>query len=111
MYNFKDIVLVDFPFSDISSSKKRPALVLLDMKDSDVLVARITTKSYNSAFDIEIFEWQIGGLLAPSFIRLHKIFTLNEKLINRKIGELQFSDGKKVNNVLTRLLSEIIVEK
>ncbi|OGW09410.1 MAG: hypothetical protein A2W75_08255 [Nitrospinae bacterium RIFCSPLOWO2_12_39_15] len=53
-YNFGDIVLIGFPHSDLQNISKRPALVLYDSGDQDVLVARITTQEYNSEADYKI---------------------------------------------------------
>jgi len=71
-YDFGDIVLIGFPLTDMQGVFKRPALVLYDAGDLDVLVARITTQKYSSEADYKIIEWKKGGLLAESFIRLGK---------------------------------------
>ena len=88
MYKFGDIVLLEFPFTSGLGSKKRPALVIIDAKDGDVVVARITSRIVNTNFDVIINDWRVAGLLTPSIVRLHKIATLELTLINRKIGEL-----------------------
>ena len=88
MYKFGDIVLLEFPFTSGLGSKKRPALVIIDANDGDVVVARITSKIANTDFDVIINDWRAAGLLTPSIVRLHKIATLELTLINRKIGEL-----------------------
>ena len=50
-YNFGDIVLIGFPHTDLQGISKRPAIVLYDSGDQDVLVARITTQEYTTETD------------------------------------------------------------
>ena len=50
-YNFGDIVLIGFPHTDLQGISKRPAIVLYDSGDQDVLVARITTQEYTAETD------------------------------------------------------------
>ena len=76
-----DLVLLAFPFSSGAGFKQRPALVILDSSDEDVLVARVTTQPYDSTFDVTIQGWRTAGLLAPSVARLHKIATIDNSLV------------------------------
>ena len=66
MTNFQvgDLVLVEFPFTVSGPGKPRPALVILDTGDADVLVARVTTQAQTTAWDVLISGWQQAGLLA-----------------------------------------------
>jgi len=83
---FGDIILLKFPFTDGKQFKKRPALILQDTKDGDVIVCRITSKLYYSKFDFEVKNWKACGLKLPSVVRLHKIASLDKNLVNQKIG-------------------------
>jgi mRNA interferase MazF len=65
-YQAGELLLVDFPLTTTGTGKPRPALVVLDSGDADVLLARVTTQSHNSPFDVPILAWQQAGLLAPS---------------------------------------------
>jgi mRNA interferase MazF len=67
-YNFGDIVLIGFPHTDLQGISKRPAIVLYDSGDQDVLLARITTQEYLTETDHKIPDWQESGLLAESYI-------------------------------------------
>ena len=53
-YNLGDIVLIGFPHTDLQGISKRPAIVLYDSGDQDVLVARITTQEYRSEVDYKV---------------------------------------------------------
>src|SRR5688572_29656075 len=79
-----DLVLVDFAFTSSGSGKPRPALVILDSGDADLLLARVTTQSYNTLYDVAITQWKQAGLLAPSVVRLHKLATLAKSRIQKR---------------------------
>jgi mRNA interferase MazF len=87
-YQPGDLVLVEFPFTG-SGTKLRPALVVLDSGDADVLMARVTTQHQATPYDIQVTDWRQAGLLAPSFIRLHKLATLSKARIQRRLGALE----------------------
>jgi len=57
-YNFGDILLIGFPHTDLQGISKRPAIVLHDSGDQDVLLARITTQEYTTETDYRILDWQ-----------------------------------------------------
>lgn len=90
------VVLIKFPFTDGSGAKKRPALVLMDSDDDDLLLARITTQSSSSPCDCELKDWPKAGLKAPSFVRLHKLATLEKKLVEKEFGILTAADWRRV---------------
>ena len=79
-YNFGDIVLLKFPFTDGITFKKRPAIIIKDTKDGDVVVARITSQLINTEFDVFIENWRESGLKLPSVIRLHKLASLEKNI-------------------------------
>lgn len=91
-----DVVLLKFPFTDGQSFKKRPALVLNDFDDEDIIVCRITSKIYESNFDIMIEEWEEAGLKLPSVIRVHKIATLEKSLVELVMGQI----GSNTKNIV-----------
>jgi mRNA interferase MazF len=89
-YKKGDIVIVKFPFSDLSNSKKRPALIISNEvvnQTGDYLLVQITSKEKTDYFSCAISEFDFiseKALPLKSNIRLHKIFLLNEKLIIKK---------------------------
>ncbi len=87
-----DLLLVAFPFSSGSFVKVRPALVVVDTGDSDVVVARVTTQLHQTPHDVRLADWQGAGLLGPSVARLHKLATLEKTLVRRKLGHLRAAD-------------------
>jgi len=86
-----DILVVEFPFSNLKNSKLRPVLVLKVPKGDDLIVLQITGSSYADFVEIRINEKDFaqGSLNRESFIRIDKIASLEKSLIKYKIGSLK----------------------
>lgn len=67
---------LNFPFSNLTGSKRRPALVLLNTGDDDIVLARIASQPQQTEFDVDLKEWLAAGLDLPSIVRLDKLATL-----------------------------------
>lgn len=93
-----DVVLVRFPFTEIAAAKKRPALVLARVARSArnrlAVLAMITSQveALRLDGDVLLTEWRAAGLLHPSLLRLAKIATVDEDLIEKPIGRLERVD-------------------
>ena len=91
-YQQRDIVLVHFPFTDLTQSKLRPALIVSIHKVNssvDFVCVQITSRPQADALYFQLEKEMLeGSLLLASGIRLHKIFCLNEKLVVHKIAAL-----------------------
>jgi mRNA interferase MazF len=95
-YRRGDVVLVPFPFTDLSTSKQRPALVIsadaLNSTRDDVLVAAITSQVpptlASDEFLIPAGELTACGLPKPSILRLSKLAALHRQLVVKRIGAL-----------------------
>jgi len=110
MYNQKDIVLIPFPYSDLTGSKKRPALVISNEKinkTEDRICCLITTNEYQNDILITKNSFESGDLPFKSFVRPHRIFTINEKIIIKKLCNInnKFHDKiiQEVNEFLRRM--------
>lgn len=102
-----DIVLVPFPFTDLSGQKVRPALVLhVEKKSEDCIVAFLSSvKSRRiSFFDLPIISSNHNGLKISSIVKVNKIATLAKKLVLGQLGRLESSYMRQVNKKLRRLL-------
>jgi len=86
-----DVVVALFPFSDLSNTKRRPALVLAEVEFGDLILCQITSKSYSSktAIAIEATDFASGALPVASYIRPDKLFTIDVNLIERAAGTLK----------------------
>jgi mRNA-degrading endonuclease toxin of MazEF toxin-antitoxin module len=99
-YQAGDLLLVDFPFTSGGKAKPRPGLVLWDTGDADVVLARVTTQAAGTPHDVAVADWQQAGLLAPSFVRLHKLATIAKSRVKKRLGALQPADRQRVASVL-----------
>ena len=98
-----DLMLLAFPFTGETVAKQRPALVVLDAGDEDVVVARVTGQPQSTPFDVPISDWRGAGLLAPSTVRLHKLATIEKRLVKRRLGQLQQRDRSAVWPILLKM--------
>jgi mRNA-degrading endonuclease toxin of MazEF toxin-antitoxin module len=107
-----DVVLVPFPFTDLSATKQPPALVLSPDRSNrvrpDLVVAAITSQIPAPPGDDEMLlsgnELKETGLPKPSIIKLSKIFTIHQGLIRKKIG--QISDSTRAE-ILEKLMQSL----
>jgi mRNA interferase MazF len=106
-YAAGDIVLLQFPFTDAAGSKRRPALVLLDTGDEDIVVARVTGQLSATPQDVALDEWKQAGLLLPSVVRLHKVATLQRGLIDKKLGRLAPGDWSRAVLTLRQICKSL----
>ena len=85
-----EIVLVPFPFSDLSQSKVRPAVCLADVGRGDCILCQITSSRYGdqAAIPLEVPDFAAGGLVVASFARPGKLFTASARLMVRSVGVL-----------------------
>lgn len=104
-YEFGEVVLVDFPQSGRVQRKKRPALIVLDIGDADVVLAPITTRERLGHGDYKLRDWQLSGLLRESWLRLAKIACLEKDDINRRLGRLTDYDQSMVFQIWQALYS------
>ena len=112
IYKPFDVVVVPFPFTDKASVKRRPALVLSSDKTFNIQaehsVLAMITSAQNSSWplDANIEDLAAAGLSASSIVRM-KLFTLDERLILRKVGELSNADKQTVEASLQQLLPSL----
>jgi mRNA interferase MazF len=102
--NKSDIVLISFPFTDMTGNKNRPAVILIESED-DVTVCFITTQlKWQSEYDIVIKPTVLNGLKRPSLIRISKLATIDKELIIGRLGVLDNHYTDLMNKSLIRLL-------
>ena len=99
-----DVVVIPFPFTDLSGNKKRPAFVIADLQGDDVIVCQITSKSKSDpyAHPIGASDFISGGLPVDSFIRPNKIFTADKNIILSVAGRLCET---KIHDVLNSVIA------
>lgn len=84
-----DVVVVPFPFSDLSQSKRRPALVVAELTGDDVILCQITSQSIKDSYSIALddTDFSDGGLKQPSNIRPNRLFTADSHIMAVPYGQ------------------------
>ena len=97
------VVLVQFPFSDLSRSKLRPAVVLADVGRGDRVLCQVTSKPYgdSSTVKLEEADFASGSLHVTSYVRPGKLFTASTELIKADVGMLK-------GEALTRIVDAVV---
>lgn len=108
IYDRFEIVVLPFPFTDRSTTKRRPALILSNPEyqesNGHIVCAMVTTAARSSwATDTTIEGWDDVGLPKPSKVRL-KLFTLDARFVIRRLGRLREMDASKVDKNLSQIL-------
>jgi len=103
-----DILVIPFPFSDLSGSKKRPALVIADLHGDDIILCQITSQNSNNSLGLplNVTDFISGSLPINSFIRPLRIFTADKNIIIRKAGTIMPSLMNEVIDVIIFTLKQ-----
>jgi mRNA interferase MazF len=103
-----DLVVVPFPFSDLSGSKIRPALVLADLRGDDMMICQITTKARGDMFAQLLMpeDFVSGSLPADSYIRPLRVFTVDKRVVFRKTGQITSGRMNKVIDAIIFTLKQ-----
>lgn len=101
-----DVVVVPFPFSDLTQAKRRPALIVSVLPGDDLILCQITSQMLKDSYAIPLQDddFKSGSLKQPSNIRPNRIFTADKHIILYKIGTLETG---KINAVIEKII-EII---
>ena len=102
-----DVVILPFPFSDLSSAKRRPALVVAIASADDIILAQITSRSFDDIYAVELSDTDFsdGGLNVVNNIRPNKLFTADANIIAYKAGNLKLKKMKDVATAIINLVS------
>ena len=103
-----DVVVIPFPFSDLSGSKKRPALVIANLRGDYILLCQITSQPTTDplSFTLNSSDFLSGSLPVDSFIRPLRIFTADENIIFRKAGKITDELMTKVIDCIIFILKQ-----
>jgi mRNA interferase MazF len=99
-----DVVVLPFPFSDLTGSKHRPSFVVADLYGDDIIVCQVTSRHKFDSLALPIVESDFvsGSLPADSFVRPNKIFTADKNMILSTAGHLS---EEKINEIISVLVS------
>lgn len=98
-----DVVVVPFPFSDLSSAKRRPALVLAELEKDDRILCQITSRPVGDqdALPLDQADFEVGGLRQASNVRPNRLFTADSRL-------MLYSAGKVHTDTLSRIVDRVV---
>ena len=101
-----DVVVLPFPFSDLSASKKRPALVIAALEGDDIILCQITSQARADNYSIVLTnsDFKQGSLNLTSTIRPNRLFTADKSIIQYKAGSLK---DKKLGEVINSICNII----
>ena len=101
-----DVVVVPFPFSDLTKSKRRPALVISKLEGDDLILCQITSQSIkdNYAISLDNKDFETGSLKQSSNVRPNRLFTADSHIVLYKVGNLKI---EKLHEVIEKVV-EII---
>jgi len=101
-----DVVVVPFPFSNLSQSKRRPALVIALLEGNDAILCQITSKTIKDTYAISIddTDFSSGSLRQPGNIRPNRLFTADSHIILYRVGSIK---REKLTQVVEKVV-EII---
>jgi mRNA interferase MazF len=90
--------VAEIPFTDGSTSKKRPILVLW-VDGDDVVVAAVTSSKPRSQTDVLLLDWEKSGLRVASTVRLSRLDCLEVSLLIRKLGKVSVDDADSIKEI------------
>lgn len=98
-----DVVVTPFPFSDLSATKKRPALVVATLPGDDVILCQITSQAIADRYAVRLADrdFTSGRLRQASNIRPNRLFTAESRIILYRAGTI---NAAKVEEVLAKLM-------
>ncbi|PIN88873.1 growth inhibitor PemK [Candidatus Pacearchaeota archaeon CG10_big_fil_rev_8_21_14_0_10_34_76] len=97
-----DIIVVPFPFTDLSDIRKRPALVLSNLEGDDIVICEITSRIRKDDYvvSLENKDLDSGSLKTKSIIRPNRLLTINKNKVSYKFGKIK---QEKLEEVLVKL--------
>jgi mRNA interferase MazF len=102
------VVIVHFPFSDLTASKLRPAIVLAEAGRGDWILCQITSKSYGDsrAIQLDAGDFANGSLRLISYARPGKLFTAHATLVSEAVGNLRTEKFLVIRDAVVRMIQK-----
>ena len=106
----RQIILLNFPFSNLKISKVRPAIILsndkYNKKSRDVIVVPLTSNLTKTDYDIIIINQNLeeGNLIVDSRVKINRIFSVEQKMIKMNIGKINKKTFSEIKTILYKLV-------
>ena len=103
-----DVVVVPFPFSNLIRAKRRPALVIAELKRDDLILCQITSQQIKDEYAvlIENNDFEAGTLKQKSNVRTNRIFTADHQIILYCVGHLKQNKVSRIINKIIEILQQ-----
>jgi len=103
-----DVVIVPFPFSDLTRAKRRPALLIAELEGDDIILCQITSQEIKDRYAISLDEndFKTGGLKQRSNVRPNRIFTADRRIILYRVGYLKEEKTYEVTERVVEILRQ-----
>ena len=103
-----DVVVIPFPFSDLTQAKRRPALVIAALEGDDLILCQITSHSIRDRYAVSIDEsdFETGTLRQKSNVRPNRIFTADHHIVLYRVGHLRSNRLHEVIEKIVDILRE-----
>lgn len=103
-----DVVVLPFPYSDLSYSKKRPALIVGVLEGNDLILCQITSKQRDDKYVLNLndTDFKQGKLNLESYVRPNRIFTADKSIILYKLGSLKETKTNEVIESIINILKQ-----
>lgn len=107
----RDLLLVPIPFTDLTSKKRRPVIVLsnddYNLKTQDILVVGVTSLIQNKKYSVPLRkeDMEKGELLRDSEIRADKIYSLSQDIVTKRFGRIKEEVFREVVEKINQLIS------
>jgi mRNA interferase MazF len=101
-----DVVVVPFPFSDLTQAKRRPALVISALEGDDLILCQITSQYIRDNYAVSLTDkdFQTGSLKQPSNVRPNRLFTADNHIVLYRVGGLRV---EKLNEIIEKVIDII----
>ncbi len=112
VYDPGEVVVVPFPFTDMSAIKQRPVLILSSKKyntsSQDIITCGITSNPHDTAFSVVLLKKDMveGQMVVDSRVKPDKLFTLHQKMVKKKLGKVKDSILKQTYAELQSILKQ-----
>ena len=101
-----DVVILEFPFSDLAGSKVRPSVVVANVGKTDFIACQITSNAVAdpAAIELQPADFVAGGLTLRSFARPGKLFTADERIVCKVVGRLTDLARNEIKDAVIRVI-------
>jgi mRNA interferase MazF len=101
-----EVVVVPFPFSDLTIAKRRPALVIAGLEGDDIILCQITSQTIKDRYAVPLQDqdFETGGLKQTSNVRPNRLFTADSQIVLYRVGKLQ---REKLSEIIEKIVQII----